>query len=276
MWARLVGLLSPLLGASSVSLSRRGMGGGRSASASLRVTSNGGRHAVAAGGTSRYFVVGDVHGCLDELEALIALAQLDEGTRLVLVGDLVNKGPKSAETVRWCRARDVLAVRGNHEEALLRQWRKLEAGRPVAATYEYVRDLSTDDVAWIENLPHTISLPSVDAIVVHAGLAPARSLEAQTPADMVYMRSLLDDGSGSVDPGRESWAATRTEAPLVVFGHDARRGLQTHPFAVGLDTGCAYGKKLTGIRLPERTFLSVDAKAMYSAPADLSPAPGPR
>ena len=152
MWARLVGLLSPLLGASSVSLSRRGMGGGRSASASLRVTSNGGRHAVAAGGTSRYFVVGDVHGCLDELEALIALAQLDEGTRLVLVGDLVNKGPKSAETVRWCRARDVLAVRGNHEEALPRQWRKLEAGRPVAAKYEYVRDLSTHDVACSSDL----------------------------------------------------------------------------------------------------------------------------
>ena len=69
------------------------------------------RHATAPA-AARYFIVGDVHGCLDELHDLLEKARYDDGaTRLVLVGDLVNKGPKSLEVIRYCRENDIKAVR---------------------------------------------------------------------------------------------------------------------------------------------------------------------
>ena len=82
---------------------------------------------------------------------------------------------------------------------------------------------------------------------------------------MVAMRSLGPEGAPTKVPGDASWAATRAEAPVVVFGHDAKRGLQQHPYAVGLDTGCCYGGRLTGLYLPEREFVSVPARRTYSA-----------
>jgi predicted phosphodiesterase len=69
----------------------------------------------------RVLVVGDVHGCLDELQALLHKANYADGrTSVVLVGDVCNKGPRSAETVAFCRRSGFLCVRGNHEHAALK------------------------------------------------------------------------------------------------------------------------------------------------------------
>jgi bis(5'-nucleosyl)-tetraphosphatase (symmetrical) len=69
----------------------------------------------------RVLVVGDVHGCLDELKALLEKANFSDGrTTVVLVGDVCNKGPKCAETVSFCRENNFLCVRGNHDHAALK------------------------------------------------------------------------------------------------------------------------------------------------------------
>ena len=249
--------------------------GGDAVARSVIVGPAGGRHATVVG-AERFLVVGDVHGCLDELELLLDKARYDaEKTRLVLVGDLVNKGPKSAAVVRWCRERDVLCVRGNHDDHAVAHWQKHADGEAVPEKYAYVRDLSDEDGAWLAALPHTLSLPAVDAVVVHAGLVPHTTLADQTPRDMTRMRSLLADGTASDAPGDASWAELRAEAPLVVFGHDAKRGLQVHAHAIGLDSGCCYGKQLTGLFLGpggDRAFVAVDALHMYSEPDDLAKA----
>lgn len=234
----------------------------------MSIARNGGRHASVRG--ARFLVVGDVHGCRDELELLLAKAAYDETTtQLVLVGDLVNKGPSSAGVVRWCRERGALCVRGNHDDRAVDHWRKhFHLGLAVPGKYAYVKELSAADGAWLEALPHTLSLPDVDAIVVHAGLAPGVPLDEQAQKHMTRMRS-LSDGAPSDAPGAASWAATRRERPLVVFGHDAKRGLQVHANAVGLDTGCCYGKKLTALRLAAgepHAFVAVDALREYAKP----------
>ena len=218
------------------------------------------RHATAPA-AARYFVVGDVHGCLDELQDLLRKAEYDDGaTRLVLVGDLVNKGPKSLEVIRYCRENEIWAVRGNHDDKCLRLFDGVDE---LKDEYSYVQDMTAEDAAWLRNLPHTLTLPHVDAIVVHAGLRPSTKLEDQSPQHMTTMRS-LEGGAPSSRPGDASWAELRDEAPLVIFGHDARRGLQKFPYAIGLDTGCCYGGALTGIFLPSRELVSVPARRTYS------------
>ena len=68
----------------------------------------------------RTVIVGDVHGCLDELLALVERCGEPGDTRYVMVGDLVAKGPDSRGVVAWARASKVDAVLGNHDAAVLR------------------------------------------------------------------------------------------------------------------------------------------------------------
>ena len=78
----------------------------------------------------RTIIVGDVHGCLDELRELLTECEYDEHScRVVLVGDLVNKGPFSAETVAFARTSGFACVRGNHDDAALFAWERREAER---------------------------------------------------------------------------------------------------------------------------------------------------
>lgn len=96
------------------------------------------RHLVLSGSDikSRVVIVGDVHGCFDELRRLLEQCKVDENTTVILVGDLVNKGPYSAEVVAYARKNGILSVRGNHDEALLKD---IHAG---GNKYDYARNLS--------------------------------------------------------------------------------------------------------------------------------------
>ena len=109
----------------------------------------------------------------------------------------VNKGPKSAGVVASARANGYLAVRGNHDDSLLFAHEKREAARARGHVpqddekYAYADELSTEDAQYLRSLPYTISLPTLDALVVHAGLVPGVALEAQDPAGMYTMRNLV-------------------------------------------------------------------------------------
>lgn len=85
---------------------------------------------------SRTIIVGDIHGCLDELIDVLAACSHDvTNDRVVLVGDLVNKGPKSAECVRFAREHGFTSVRGNHDDAALFAWeRRRSAGGASSST----------------------------------------------------------------------------------------------------------------------------------------------
>lgn len=212
----------------------------------------------------RTLVVGDVHGCLDELEELLRVAALTEHDRLVLAGDLVAKGPDSAGVVQLARERRALAVLGNHDAHVLegRRGKKLKAHHAQVA-----QSLSSHDVEWLERLPCFLDLPELNALVVHAGLLPNVELARQPRHVLLNLRSFDDDGEPStrVDGGRpwaERWAGPRQ----VIFGHDAIRGLQRHRFALGLDTGCVYGRELSAVWLPEGRVISVKAQRMWSTP----------
>lgn len=204
-----------------------------------------------------------MHGCFDELERLLAEAKWTKEDRLVFVGDLVAKGPKSREVVRFAREHRALAVLGNHDAHVL----KAREGKPDAlkGTHREVA-ASLEEAEWryLELLPTWLDLPELNTLVVHAGLLPNVPLSEQPRHLLLNLRSFDAEGKPSTRAleGRP-WASLWPGPRFVIFGHDALRKLQRHPHALGLDTGCVYGGQLTGVWLPERRLCQVSAARAY-------------
>ncbi|XP_046552059.1 bis(5'-nucleosyl)-tetraphosphatase PrpE [asymmetrical]-like [Haliotis rubra] len=223
----------------------------------------------------KVFVIGDVHGCYDELCELIDKAEQREPNILcVFVGDLINKGPKSKEVLELVQSMECYSVRGNHDDVVLHEYYK-SIGDPNYAMKEknkWIKDLPWTDFEYLKDLPYTISIPSLNATIVHAGLIPGWGFEGQDFIAMTHMRNIeqfytIFHGSCPILIPSESsndgvpWASLWPGPDHVYFGHDAVRGLQTYPYDTGLDTGCVYGKSLTGIFLDgTREFISVTSK----------------
>ena len=210
----------------------------------------------------RTLVVGDVHGCVDELKALLKRAGVTADDTVILAGDLVAKGPDSQAVVQLARERGLLAVCGNHDAHLLKARKGKELRKHHA---EVAASLKENDWRFLESLPLYYALPKLGALVVHAGLVPGVPLERQESQTLLNLRSFTAAGTPSnrVEAG-VPWASRWPGPELVVFGHDAMRGLQRHPHALGLDTGCVYGKQLTGVWLESRELVAVDARKQWS------------
>lgn len=206
--------------------------------------------------TARTLLIGDVHGCLDELRALVRKARLAPEDRVVLVGDLVAKGPDSLGVVELAREQGWQAVLGNHDAHLL--------AAKSGAHAELREAMPAASLAWLEGLPPLLQLEDHPVVVVHAGVVPGVPLAAQRRDDLLTMRTIRPDGTASkrAEDGA-LWAPLWPGPQHVVFGHDAIRGLQRHAHATGLDTGCVYGKSLTGLLLPEWELISVPARRAY-------------
>jgi diadenosine tetraphosphatase ApaH/serine/threonine PP2A family protein phosphatase len=212
---------------------------------------------------ARTIVVGDVHGCYDELLALLDAVSLAPQDRLVCVGDLIVKGEKNRDVLELFMSDTRLAsVLGNHDRALLRYWR----GEPVTlkpsqekcrAELEPGRERYA---AYLGSLPTLLDLGS--HVVVHAGVRPGVALEAQSDEDLTELRTL-----GADRTSREGvpWYKVYEGDKTVLFGHwpagEPRRG----PRAVGLDTGCVYGYQLTAYVIETGGLVSVNARRPYAA-----------
>ena len=213
----------------------------------------------------RTILIGDVHGCVDEAEDLLRACGYSKSDHVVFVGDLVAKGPDSAGVVQLAREVNARGVRGNHDHHLLSWKRKGNDAKPLKPYHQKAADGLTDaDWKWLESLPLVMRLPEHRIIVVHAGFAPGQPINQQRAEHLLNIRSVTRDGRPSkrIDDG-VPWASTWEGPDEVVFGHDAMRGLQQHPFAIGLDTGCVYGYELTAFILPERRFVRVPARRQY-------------
>jgi hypothetical protein len=214
----------------------------------------------------RTLFIGDVHGCAEELDKLLAASGWQPGDRVVLMGDLVAKGPDSAGVLARARERGLLAVRGNHDEHVLR-WHQgfAKPGKKLKPQHQQVLDtLTPEDWAYLASLPLYLRLPEFNAVAVHAGMLPGVPVEEQLREHLLNLRSITREGTPSkrVDGG-EPWGSRWQGPELVLFGHDAMRGIQRHPHALGLDSGCVYGGRLTAYALPEGRFYSVPARRAY-------------
>lgn len=212
---------------------------------------------------SRTLIVGDVQGCRQELEDLIAKVGLDpREDALVFVGDLVAKGPDSHGVLKLAQKWKARGVRGNHDAHVLK-YRRGQADQMKKHHLEVARTLDEDDWKYLEALPLWLRLPGM--IIVHAGLVPGIPLEQQEENALMNIRSVTNGGKWSKEyADGEPWPARWNGPERIVFGHDAVRGLQRWPHALGLDTGCCYGKELSGLLLPEDRVVSVPARMAWA------------
>jgi hypothetical protein len=217
----------------------------------------------------RTIIVGDVHGCFEELQLLLGKCGYAKGDRVVLAGDLVAKGPDSQGVVQFARENGVLAVLGNHDVFALLHRHEADKEHP-RFRRSHIPSLGEKDWAYLEALPIFLRLGAVkpggpESLVVHAGLIPGISIENQSREHMLSLRSIADTG----EPTSRllvhfPWALKWQGPEWVVFGHDAVRGLQQYPLATGLDTGCVYGRCLSAILLPEGRIVQVSALKRYA------------
>lgn len=218
-------------------------------------------------------VIGDVHGCRVELEALLEKVGPGRDDAVVLVGDLVARGPDSRGVLRLVRELSARVVLGNHEERLLKARAAQRDGTEppkMGKTHQSLfQELDDEDWAMLEALPLWLDLPDAGLRIVHAGVVPGVPIEQQDPWVLTHVRSLKDDGEPTAKWG-VPWGKSYVGPPHVVFGHNARKDPQLHPDATGLDTACVYGGALTALVLPAGSAVPPpDARrdALVSVPA---------
>ncbi len=217
----------------------------------------------------RTWFIGDVHGCIHELLTLLTACDLRNDDKLIFVGDLVAKGPESAAVMDVARKRGAEAVLGNHDLRWIGWWQSRSSGGespPMPDGHAEAAECVPDDLRqWLMERPHILRLASYNTLAVHAGLLPGIPLQRQRVSEISTMRNITSDGAATRNIATGSpWALLWTGPEHVVFGHDARRGLQRHPFATGLDTGCVYGGRLTALCLPDHKLVSVPARHNYA------------
>ena len=228
----------------------------------------------------RTIIIGDVHGCSQELGRLVDRLEVTPDDSLVFVGDLIDKGPDSVGVVRFVRElskrTNVVVIEGNHEDRhrRFRKWERvsLETGKknPMSRT-ENLRDingqLSDEDVTFLEDTVVFHRVPEHDVLVVHGGVPPKmRELpNLETMGGKVkklclqMLRLRWHDVDGNMlklsehDEEKDVFWGDGYDGRFghVFFGHESFTGMEPKrfPHCTGLDTGCVYGGSLTCVVL---------------------------
>lgn len=214
---------------------------------------------------TRTVVVGDIHGCYDELLALVESVGLRESDRLISVGDLVTKGAKNREVLElFMRDARFSSVIGNHDRALLEYWKGERRRKDLKPSQKKCAKELEDGceryAGFFDSLPPYIDLGT--HVVVHAGLRPGSRLEWQSLDDLTALRTLgLNRESREGTPWYEVYDGER----VALFGHWPSPTPRRGPRAVGLDTGCVYGHQLTAYVVETGEFHSVPALRAYDS-----------
>jgi polynucleotide kinase-phosphatase len=241
-------------------------------------------------------VIGDVHGCLDELLALLRelgwevekdgpdggppewRARHPEGRTAVLVGDLVDRGPDSAGVLRLVMRMTAdgvaLCVLGNHERKLLRtlQGRRTRVGRNLGETLRQLgkepAGTSARVTGFLDALPHHLVLDRGRLVVAHAGLREdLQGRESKQVRDFALFGDLTGEDDEDGRPVRNDWAAEYHGRAAVVYGHTPVLEPTWVNRTICVDTGCVFGGRLSALRYPERELVSVPAERVWYQPS---------
>ncbi|WP_369195348.1 polynucleotide kinase-phosphatase [Streptomyces djakartensis] len=233
--------------------------------------------------TGPFDIIGDIHGCSAELEALLGkLGYVDgvhpDGRTAVFVGDLVDRGPDSPGVLRrvmaMVKSGNALCVPGNHENKYGRylRGRNVQHTHGLAETIEQMAGESEEFVAevrrFLDGLVSHYVLDGGRLVVCHAGLP--EKYHGRT-SGRVRSHALYGDTTGETDefglPVRYPWAEDYRGRAAVVYGHTPVPEATWLNNTICLDTGAVFGGKLTALRWPERELAEVPAERVWYEPA---------
>lgn len=206
---------------------------------------------------NKIFAIGDIHGCFDQLQALMKILDIDrKKDTLLFIGDYIDRGSSSREVVDYVirlreEFKNVICLLGNHEQMLLRYLDGIDEemylyNGGTATLFAYGISRSSKTVARKEKIPaeHLLFFQSLlpyyetkDYIFVHAGLASGLSLDEQAIHDLLWLRQ--EFVYSDYDFGK-----------MVIFGHSPLIYPLIMPNKIGIDTGVVFGGKLTCVELP--------------------------
>lgn len=216
--------------------------------------------------SGRTLIVGDVHGCLDELKSIVDQFAPTRKDRILVVGDLINRGPDNRGTIKFAKKMGMRSVLGNHEKKLLYAWNTRDLSRLNNSSCCTLNELSDKHWGWINTWPHIFNIPSLNALIVHGGFIPGKKWRQQSAADVTYVQVIDQRGrptKQALNSNAHPWADFWTSKKHVYYGHTPRPNPLLHACATGLDTGCVYGYYLTAISLPDLVFYKTPAKRAY-------------
>jgi serine/threonine protein phosphatase 1 len=231
----------------------------------------------------RAYAIGDIHGRLDLFEQLIATIDDDDAARgpadttVVLLGDLIDRGPASAGVIAaaraWGQRRTVRMLAGNHEEMFLESFYRRETlrhflrygGKETILSYpidpELYQQLSLEDLQAI--LPEIVPASDIelletmedfvtigDYLFVHAGIRPGVALEQQKRSDLRWIRETFTEHPGD-------------HGCVVIHGHTISEDIEDLPNRIGIDTGAFMSGRLSAVGLEgsERWYLTARDQA---------------
>ncbi|MFL5797762.1 MAG: polynucleotide kinase-phosphatase [Actinomycetota bacterium] len=241
-------------------------------------------------------IIGDVHGCHDELVSLLAKlgygvvedgssASHPEGRKAVFLGDLVDRGPNTPGVLRlvmgMVASGSALCLPGNHENKLVRALR----GRDVRVSHglpESLAQLGNEPpefrqrvIEFLDGLVSHLVLDRRRLVVAHAGMREEMQGRASAA---VRAFALFGETTGETDefglPVRYPWAVEYRGRAMVVYGHTPVPETEWINNTIDVDTGCVFGGSLTALRYPEKELVSVPAAQTYYEPARPIPPAG--
>lgn len=235
----------------------------------------------------KFDIIGDIHGCYEEMNELLDLLGYTqtnshlshlEGRTPVFLGDLTDRGPFSLSVIEdvssWVKQNQALYCPGNHCDKLYRYLigRNVMIKHGLETTVEELNRLASNDYKRIsqsfihlyEKAKLYLQLDDQRLVVSHAGIQPdmigSTSKRVKT---FVLYGDITGETHEDGRPVRRDWASQYTFHPFIVYGHTPVKTPRWVGETVNIDTGCVFGGSLTALRWPEQITLSVSSKQSY-------------
>lgn len=215
----------------------------------------------------KIIAIGDVHGCANELEDLLDKLSPGSHDRVLLLGDLVNRGPDSRRVVEIARENGFRSLMGNHEYRLLNYRRNRDPSILKAYDYETLQQLRQPDWDFLAKMEPFYETPDSEFVCVHGGFRPGQPWRTQSMSTVCKTKWI---SPSEIPPEKRQgnnsihWSELWEGPSTAIYGHTPDPEVRYAPHALCIDTSCAYGGFLTACILPDMQLVQVKSRKVYA------------